>query len=103
MSRHRSRLSRLGRTSATTPPPAEAVSDAHDRILARITARLHREAGRELTDDQAALLDDQALEAADRETIGRDLRAQGIDPSRDADERRARLRDRLNREAARTA
>lgn len=95
MSRHRGRLTRLQRTSRSTPPTPEAVAAAQSRALGRVFARLRREAGSELSETDEILLADQGQAAIDSQTIRRSVRAQGIDPDRDHAERIERLRRRL--------
>lgn len=94
MSRHRSRLARLGRTASTVPPTEAELVAARRRARDRATARTRRKLGALLTDAEIALLEDQDGTAADLDTHRRNLRAQGIDPDRDDAERRARLRER---------
>lgn len=95
MSRHRSRLTRLGRTAGAVAPPGDVLEAAHRRATVRARARIRRAAGEELTVEEAAALEDDVQAARDLETHRRALRAQGIDPDRDHTERLARIRRRL--------
>ncbi len=91
MTRHRSRLGRLGRTAETVPPTAAELTEADLRARARALALLRRAAGDDLTDAELEILDDRDQAAADLDTHRRHLRAEGIDPDVDDAAARARL------------